>query len=111
MRTDMQIEPEIVQFQVCPHAYPHNGANPDAPLPSVKPRPPKQLALEALQSAVQQLEAARRKLEALAEEEEIGAYALPPFFRAAASILAAATETEAQVTTVQELLRRARKNR
>ena len=74
------------------------------------PRPQKELVLERLQRAMRQLEAANDKLHLLAERD-LGTYAIPPYIRAAAAIAAAADESESQVAAIEELLRRAQKNR
>lgn len=67
---------------------------------------PSHLALETLQASVVQLQAGVSRLEALAGDH-LGSFALAPYFRASAAIMTAASETEAQVATVEELLRRA----
>lgn len=74
------------------------------------PKPQKGLVLERLHRAMRQLQAANEKLEALAEQD-LGTYAIPPYIRASAAVAAAAAECESQVSTIEELLRRAQKNR
>jgi hypothetical protein len=76
----------------------------------VMPQSHTQLALDTLHAALRQLETSARRLEELAVED-IGAFALPPYFRSAAAIVAAAEEGQVQAATIEELLRRARKNR